>query len=108
MVSGFEETTTGVHRLIQMEEEGKLLFQAIASTIPSRGQIRQRYGCRHSLVDGIKRLGVDPGKVAMVCGYGDVGKGSADSLANEMARVMVSEIDPTALTSMYVGLPRLR
>ena len=92
-----EETTTGVHRLIQMEEEGKLLFQAInVNDSVTKSKFDNVYGCRHSLVDGIKRA-LDvliSGKVAMVCGYGDVGKGSADSLANEMARVMVSEIDP--------------
>jgi len=92
-----EETTTGVHRLIQMEEEGKLLFQAInVNDSVTKSKFDNVYGCRHSLVDGIKRA-LDvlvSGKVAMVCGYGDVGKGSADSLANEKARVMVSEIDP--------------
>ena len=92
-----EETTTGVHRLLQMEEEGKLLFQAInVNDSVTKSKFDNVYGCRHSLVDGIKRA-LDvliSGKVAMVCGYGDVGKGSADSLANEMARVMVSEIDP--------------
>ncbi len=92
-----EETTTGVHRLIQMQEEGKLLFQAInVNDSVTKSKFDNNYGCRHSLVDGIKRA-LDvliSGKVAMVCGYGDVGKGSADSLANEKARVMVSEIDP--------------
>jgi adenosylhomocysteinase len=92
-----EETTTGVHRLIQMQEEGKLLFQAInVNDSVTKSKFDNNYGCRHSLVDGIKRA-MDvliSGKVAMVCGYGDVGKGSADSLANEKARVMVSEIDP--------------
>ena len=92
-----EETTTGVHRLIQMEEEGKLLFQAInVNDSVTKSKFDNNYGCRHSLVDGIKRA-LDvliSGKIAMVCGYGDVGKGSADSLANEKARVMVSEIDP--------------
>jgi adenosylhomocysteinase len=92
-----EETTTGVHRLIQMEEEGKLLFQAInVNDSVTKSKFDNVYGCRHSLVDGIKRA-LDvlvSGKVAMICGYGDVGKGSADSLANEKARVMVSEIDP--------------
>jgi adenosylhomocysteinase len=92
-----EETTTGVHRLIQMEEEGKLLFQAInVNDSVTKSKFDNNYGCRHSLVDGIKRA-LDvliSGKVAMVCGFGDVGKGSADSLANEKARVMVSEVDP--------------
>ena len=102
-----EETTTGVHRLIQMEEEGKLLFQAInVNDSVTKSKFDNNYGCRHSLVDGIKRaLGVlISGKVAMVCGYGDVGKGSADSLANEKARVMVSEIDPIcALQACMAG-----
>tara|TARA_Y100000588_G_C14197534_1_gene900917 strand:+ start:366 stop:1805 length:1440 start_codon:yes stop_codon:yes gene_type:complete len=92
-----EETTTGVHRLIQMEEKGELLFQAInVNDSVTKSKFDNVYGCRHSLVDGIKRA-MDvliSGKVAMVCGYGDVGKGSADSLANEMARVMISEVDP--------------
>jgi adenosylhomocysteinase len=92
-----EETTTGVHRLIQMEERGELLFQAInVNDSVTKSKFDNVYGCRHSLVDGIKRA-LDvllSGKVAMVCGYGDVGKGSAESLANERARVMVSEIDP--------------
>ena len=102
-----EETTTGVHRLIQMEEEGKLLFQAInVNDSVTKSKFDNNYGCRHSLVDGIKRaLGVlISGKVAMVCGYGGVGKGSADSLANEKARVMVSEIDPIcALQACMAG-----
>lgn len=92
-----EETTTGVHRLIQMEENGELLFQAInVNDSVTKSKFDNVYGCRHSLVDGIKRA-MDvllSGKTAMVCGYGDVGKGSAESLANERARVMVSEADP--------------
>ncbi len=92
-----EETTTGVHRLIQMEEKGELLFQAInVNDSVTKSKFDNVYGCRHSLVDGIKRA-LDvlvSGKVAMVCGYGDVGKGSAESLANEKARVLVSEVDP--------------
>ena len=92
-----EETTTGVHRLVQMEEQGELLFQAInVNDSVTKAKFDNVYGCRHSLVDGIKRA-LDvllSGKVAMVCGYGDVGKGSAESLANEKARVLVSEIDP--------------
>ncbi len=92
-----EETTTGVHRLQQMEERGEVLFQAI-NVIDSvtKSKFDNVYGCRHSLVDGIKRA-LDvlvSGKVAMVCGYGDVGKGSAAALANEHARVLVSEVDP--------------
>ena len=92
-----EETTTGVHRLLQMEERGELLFQAInVNDSVTKSKFDNVYGCRHSLVDGIKRA-MDvlvSGKVALICGFGDVGKGSADSLANEKARVMVSEIDP--------------
>ena len=92
-----EETTTGVHRLLQMEERGELLFQAInVNDSVTKSKFDNVYGCRHSLVDGIKRA-LDvlvSGKVAMVCGYGDVGKGSAAALANEHARVLVSEVDP--------------
>jgi adenosylhomocysteinase len=102
-----EETTTGVHRLIQMQEEGKLLFQAInVNDSVTKSKFDNNYGCRHSLVDGIKRA-MDvmiSGKVAMICGYGDVGKGSADSLFNEKARVMVSEVDPIcALQACMAG-----
>ena len=92
-----EETTTGVHRLVQMAEKGELKFQAInVNDSVTKSKFDNVYGCRHSLTDGIKRA-MDvllSGKVAMVCGYGDVGKGSAEALANERARVMVSEIDP--------------
>jgi len=92
-----EETTTGVHRLIQMDEKGELLFQAInVNDSVTKSKFDNVYGCRHSLVDGIKRA-MDvliSGKTAMICGYGDVGKGSAESLANEKARVLVSEVDP--------------
>ena len=102
-----EETTTGVHRLIQMEENNQLLFQAInVNDSVTKSKFDNNYGCRHSLVDGIKRA-LDvliSGKVAMVCGFGDVGKGSADSLANEKARVMVSEVDPIcALQACMAG-----
>jgi len=102
-----EETTTGVHRLLQMEERGELLFQAInVNDSVTKSKFDNVYGCRHSLVDGIKRA-LDvlvSGKVAMICGYGDVGKGSAESLANERARVMVSEIDPIcALQACMAG-----
>jgi adenosylhomocysteinase len=102
-----EETTTGVHRLIQMEERGELLFQAInVNDSVTKSKFDNVYGCRHSLVDGIKRA-LDvllSGKTAMVCGYGDVGKGSAESLANERARVLVSEIDPIcALQACMAG-----
>ncbi len=102
-----EETTTGVHRLIQMEESDQLLFQAInVNDSVTKSKFDNNYGCRHSLVDGIKRA-LDvliSGKVAMVCGFGDVGKGSADSLANEKARVIVSEVDPIcALQACMAG-----
>jgi len=102
-----EETTTGVHRLIQMEENNQLLFQAInVNDSVTKSKFDNNYGCRHSLVDGIKRA-LDvliSGKVAMVCGFGDVGKGSADSLANEKARVIVSEVDPIcALQACMAG-----
>jgi adenosylhomocysteinase len=102
-----EETTTGVHRLIQMEENNELLFQAInVNDSVTKSKFDNNYGCRHSLVDGIKRA-LDvliSGKVAIVCGFGDVGKGSADSLANEKARVMVSEVDPIcALQACMAG-----
>ncbi len=92
-----EETTTGVHRLYQMEKEGKLLFPAInVNDSVTKSKFDNLYGCRESLVDGIRR-GTDvmmSGKIAMVAGYGDVGKGSAASLRNAGCRVMVSEIDP--------------
>src|SRR5450432_87609 len=92
-----EETTTGVHRLYQMEKDGRLLFPAInVNDSVTKSKFDNLYGCRESLVDGIKR-GTDvmmAGKVAMVAGYGDVGKGSASSLRNAGCRVIVSEIDP--------------
>ncbi|MSP94646.1 MAG: adenosylhomocysteinase [Alphaproteobacteria bacterium] len=92
-----EETTTGVHRLYIMEKEGKLLFPAInVNDSVTKSKFDNLYGCRESLVDGIRR-GTDvmmAGKVAMVAGFGDVGKGSAASLRNAGCRVMISEIDP--------------
>ena len=92
-----EETTTGVHRLYQMAKEGRLLFPAInVNDSVTKSKFDNLYGCRESLVDGIRR-GTDvmmAGKVAMVAGFGDVGKGSAASLRNAGCRVMVSEIDP--------------
>ncbi|MDO9381342.1 MAG: adenosylhomocysteinase [Hyphomicrobiaceae bacterium] len=92
-----EETTTGVHRLYVMEKEGKLLFPAInVNDSVTKSKFDNLYGCRESLVDGIRR-GTDvmmAGKVAMVAGFGDVGKGSAASLRNAGCRVMVSEVDP--------------
>ena len=92
-----EETTTGVHRLYVMHKEGKLLFPAInVNDSVTKSKFDNLYGCRESLVDGIRR-GTDvmmAGKVAMVAGFGDVGKGSAASLRNAGCRVIVSEIDP--------------
>jgi adenosylhomocysteinase len=92
-----EETTTGVHRLYQMERDGRLLFAAInVNDSVTKSKFDNLYGCRESLVDGIRR-GTDvmmAGKVAMVAGFGDVGKGSAASLRQAGCRVLVSEIDP--------------
>ncbi len=92
-----EETTTGVHRLYQMERDGKLLFPAInVNDSVTKSKFDNLYGCRESLVDGIRR-GTDvmmSGKVAFVAGFGDVGKGSAASLRQAGARVIVSEVDP--------------
>ena len=92
-----EETTTGVHRLYQMEKEGKLLWPAInVNDSVTKSKFDNLYGCRESLVDGIRR-GTDvmmSGKLAMVAGFGDVGKGSAASLRQAGCRVMVSEVDP--------------
>ena len=92
-----EETTTGVHRLYQMKEEGKLLFPAFnVNDSVTKSKFDNLYGCRESLVDGIKRATdvMVAGKVAVVCGYGEVGKGCAQSLRSYGARVMVTEIDP--------------
>ena len=92
-----EETTTGVHRLYQMAKEGRLLFPAInVNDSVTKSKFDNLYGCRESLVDGIRR-GTDvmmSGKVAMVAGFGDVGKGSAASLRQAGCRVLVSEVDP--------------
>jgi adenosylhomocysteinase len=92
-----EETTTGVHRLYQMQEAGELLFPAInVNDSVTKSKFDNLYGCRHSLVDGINR-GTDvmiAGKTALICGYGDVGKGCADSLRGQGARVLISEVDP--------------
>ncbi|MDX9996942.1 MAG: adenosylhomocysteinase [Phenylobacterium sp.] len=92
-----EETTTGVHRLYQMAERGDLPFPAInVNDSVTKSKFDNLYGCRESLVDGIRRATdvMLAGKVAVVCGYGDVGKGSAASLRNGGARVVVTEIDP--------------
>jgi adenosylhomocysteinase len=92
-----EETTTGVLRLYQLAETGDLLFPAInVNDSVTKSKFDNLYGCRHSLVDGINR-GTDVmigGKVAVICGYGDVGKGCADSLRGQGARVVITEIDP--------------
>jgi adenosylhomocysteinase len=102
-----EETTTGVHRLYQMMERGELLVPAInVNDSVTKSKFDNVYGCRHSLIDGINR-GSDvmiAGKIAMVCGFGDVGKGSAESLAGQKAQVWVSEIDPIcALQALMAG-----
>ena len=92
-----EETTTGVHRLYQLAEAGELLFPAInVNDSVTKSKFDNKYGCRHSLVDGLNRATdvLIGGKVAVVCGYGDVGKGCAQSLAGQGARVIVTEIDP--------------
>jgi len=92
-----EETTTGVHRLYEMEKDGSLVVPAInVNDSVTKSKFDNLYGCRESLVDGIKRATdvMIAGKIAVVCGYGDVGKGSAASLRNQGARVMVTEIDP--------------
>jgi adenosylhomocysteinase len=92
-----EETTTGVHRLYQMFEQGKLLFPAInVNDSVTKSKFDNLYGCRHSLIDGINRATdvMIGGKVAVVMGYGDVGKGCAASLRGQGARVIVTEIDP--------------
>ena len=92
-----EETTTGVHRLYEMSRDGTLLFPAInVNDAVTKSKFDNKYGCRHSLIDGINRATdvLIGGKVAVVCGYGDVGKGCAESLRGQGARVIVTEIDP--------------
>jgi len=92
-----EETTTGVHRLYQLAEQGQLLFPAInVNDSVTKSKFDNLYGCRHSLIDGINRATdvMIAGKVAVICGYGDVGKGCAESLRGQGARVVVTEIDP--------------
>jgi adenosylhomocysteinase len=92
-----EETTTGVNRLYQMQETGQLLFPAInVNNSVTKSKFDNIYGCRHSLVDGINRATdvMIGGKVAVICGFGDVGKGCASSLRGQGARVIVTEIDP--------------
>jgi adenosylhomocysteinase len=92
-----EETTTGVHRLYEMVERGDLLFPAInVNDSVTKSKFDNLYGCRHSLIDGINRATdvMIGGKVAVICGYGDVGKGCAESLRGQGARVVITEIDP--------------
>ena len=103
-----EETTTGVHRLYKMHEQGELLFPAInVNDSVTKSKFDNLYGCRHSLVDAIMRATdvMLSGKVAVVAGYGDVGKGSVESLLGQGARVIVTEIDPIcALQASMAGL----
>jgi adenosylhomocysteinase len=92
-----EETTTGVHRLYEMQQQGTLLFPAInVNDSVTKSKFDNLYGCRHSLIDGINRATdvMIGGKTAVICGYGDVGKGCAQSLRGQGARVLVTEIDP--------------
>jgi adenosylhomocysteinase len=92
-----EETTTGVHRLYERQRDGALLFPAInVNDSVTKSKFDNKYGCRHSLIDGINRATdvLIGGKVAVVCGYGDVGKGCAESLRGQGARVIITEVDP--------------
>ncbi|QTA78989.1 Adenosylhomocysteinase [Desulfonema limicola] len=102
-----EETTTGVHRLYQMKERGELLVPAVnVNDSVTKSKFDNIYGCRESLVDGIKRATdvMIAGKTALICGYGDVGKGCAEALTGLKARVLVSEIDPIcALQALMAG-----
>jgi len=102
-----EETTTGVHRLYQMLERGELLVPAInVNDSVTKSKFDNVYGCRHSLIDGINRATdvMISGKTAMICGFGDVGKGSAESLAGQRAQIWVSEVDPIcALQAAMAG-----
>jgi adenosylhomocysteinase len=102
-----EETTTGVHRLYKMQQQGKLLVPAInVNDSVTKSKFDNLYGCRESLADGIKRATdvMMAGKVAVICGFGDVGKGSAQSLAGFGARIVVTEIDPiNALQAAMAG-----
>jgi adenosylhomocysteinase len=106
-----EETTTGVHRLYQFAERGELLFPAInVNDSVTKSKFDNKYGCRHSLIDGINRATdvMIGGKLAVICGYGDVGKGCAESLRGQRARVVVTEIDPIcALQAAMDGYPVL-
>ena len=103
-----EETTTGVHRLYEFERAGTLLFPAInVNDSVTKSKFDNKYGCRHSLIDGINR-GTDvmiAGKLAVICGYGDVGKGCVESLRGQGARVVVTEVDPiNALQAAMDGI----
>jgi adenosylhomocysteinase len=102
-----EETTTGVHRLYQMQSRGELPFPAInVNDSVTKSKFDNLYGCRHSLIDGINRATdvMIAGKVAVICGFGDVGKGCAESLRGQGARVIVTEIDPIcALQALMQG-----
>jgi len=92
-----EETTTGVHRLYEMQKKGTLMFPAInVNDSVTKSKFDNLYGCRHSLIDGLNRATdvMMSGKVAVVCGYGDVGKGCAQSLRGQGSRVIITEIDP--------------
>ena len=114
-----EETTTGVHRLYDMQRTGELLFPAInVNDAVTKSKFDNKYGCRHSLIDGINRATdvLIGGKVTVVCGYGDVGKGCAESLRGQGARVIVTEIDPICalqaamdgyeVTTLEAAIPR--
>jgi len=107
-----EETTTGVHRLYQRHKQGKLLFPAInVNDSVTKSKFDNLYGCRHSLVDGINRATdvMLAGKIAVVAGYGDVGKGSAQSLRAQSARVIITEVDPIcALQAAMEGYTVMR
>src|SRR5271155_3774397 len=97
LIGGSEETTTGVHRLYEMERDGTLLFPAInVNDAVTKSKFDNKYGCRHSLIDGINRATdtLIGGKVPVICGYGDVGKGCPGALRGQGARVIVTEIDP--------------
>ncbi len=101
-----EETTTGVHRLYQMQKNGELLIPAInVNDSVTKSKFDNIYGCRESLVDGIKRATdvMVAGKTALVCGYGDVGKGCAEALSAHRARVLVTEIDPICALQAYMA-----
>ena len=107
-----EETTTGVHRLYQFAEQGNLLFPAInVNDSVTKSKFDNKYGCRHSLIDGINRATdvLIGGKLAVICGYGDVGKGCAEALRGQRARVVITEVDPIcALQAAMDGYQVLR